>query len=84
MEETKMTQEELIAKLAAEKKAAIEARIEAEAEAGFVNPYGEGCNYAHFMAAVGKKTVAEYCKGHLTKEQLEWLEKDLKHYKPKK
>lgn len=44
----------------------------------FVNPFDKGVNYSIFLEAVGKKTVSEYCKGKLTKEQIEWLEKDIK------
>jgi len=49
----------------------------------FVNPLLEGVNYIQFLEAVGKDTVKEYCKGHLTDEQIDCLENDLKHFKQK-
>jgi hypothetical protein len=47
----------------------------------FVNPFE--VNYKVFMDAVGKSDVSEYCKGHLTEEQIELLIEDLKFYKHK-
>lgn len=47
----------------------------------FVNPFD--VNYKVFMDAVGKLDVTEYCKGHLTEEQIELLVEDLKFYKHK-
>lgn len=49
----------------------------------FVNPFEEGVTYPQFLEAVGKKSVADYCKGKLEKDQIEWLEKDLEIYKTK-
>lgn len=54
-----------------------------ETQSGFVNPFEPGVNYKIFLEAVGDKTVEDYCKGNLTKEQIEWLVNDLKHYKNK-
>lgn len=42
---------------------------------GFVNPFE--VSYVDFQEALGKKTVAEYCKGKLTEEQIEFVEKEL-------
>jgi len=47
----------------------------------FVNPFE--VNYKVFTDALGKGDVAEYCKGHLTEEQIEFLIEDFKHYKQK-
>lgn len=47
----------------------------------FVNPFE--VNYKVFTDALGKADVAEYCKGHLTEEQIELLIEDLKFYKHK-
>lgn len=47
----------------------------------FLNPFNKGVNYDMFLEAKGKESVKDYCKGHLTDEQIEWLENDLKHYK---
>lgn len=49
---------------------------EAKAEK-FLNPFEVGVTYAEFQKALGKKSVAEYCKGKLEKEQIEFLEQEL-------
>ena len=46
-------------------------------EAKFLNPFDAGVTYAEFKKAVGKKSVAEYCKGKLTQDQIDWLENEL-------
>ena len=46
-------------------------------EVKFLNPFNEGVTYAEFKKAVGKKSVAEYCKGKLTQDQIDWLENEL-------
>jgi len=46
-------------------------------EAKFLNPFEVGVNYVEFQKALGKKSVAEYCKGKLEKEQIEFLEAEL-------
>lgn len=56
-------------------------KVEISKEVLFVNPFHYGINYKMFMDALNTKTVKEYCKEHLTSEQIEWLENDLKHYK---
>ena len=43
----------------------------------FLNPFEVGVTYAEFQKALGKKSVAEYCKGKLEKEQIEFLEAEL-------
>lgn len=93
----KQTQAEQLAgleKQKAEKKAAIDKRIEAELEAGFLNPFGEGVSYELFLKSIPKgKSVKEYLTGKLisdtvTKEQenelISWIEKDLSFYAPYK
>jgi hypothetical protein len=50
-------------------------------ETGFVNPFANGVNYKMFLEAVGKSTVADYCKNNLTEDEVEFLINDLKHYK---
>ena len=52
-------------------------RKKAEIKAGFLNPFGEQTSYDEFQEALGKKSVAEYCKGKLEKEQIEFLEAEL-------
>lgn len=49
----------------------------------FVNPFETGVNYKMFLDAVGESKVEDYCKGHLTDEQIDFLIEDLKHYKQK-
>lgn len=46
-------------------------------ESKFLNPFDAGVTYAEFKKAVGKKSVAEYCKGKLTQDQIDWLEIEL-------
>jgi len=50
-------------------------------EKKFCNPFNKGISYKTFLDEKGKMSVKDYCKGHLTNEQIEWLENDLKHYK---
>lgn len=52
-------------------------------ELKFLNPFDKGVSYEEFQKAMGKKSVAEYCKGKLEKDQIEWLEKEIEIYKPK-
>lgn len=48
----------------------------------FLNPFDKGVNYKMFLDAIPSgTTVKDFCKGHLTEEQINWLEEDLKHYK---
>ncbi len=42
----------------------------------FVNPLKEGVNYEDFKSALGTKSVKEYCEGNLSKEEIEFVEKD--------
>ena len=50
---------------------------EEEKEIKFLNPFDKGVTYVEFQKALGKKSIAEYCKGKLEKEQIEFLEKEL-------
>ena len=43
----------------------------------FLNPFEVGVTYAEFQKALGKKSVAEYCKGKLSDEQIAFLENEL-------
>lgn len=71
----------------AEKKAAIESRIESEILAGFLNPFGEGVGYDKFLSVIPKGvSVKEYLNGKLPADKeaelILWIETDLAHYKP--
>jgi hypothetical protein len=47
----------------------------------FVNPFEAGVNYKDFLAAIPKeKSIEDYCKEHLTTEQITWLVEDIKHF----
>ena len=46
-------------------------------EVKFLNPFDAGVTYVEFKKALGKKTVAEYCKGKLSDEEISWLENEL-------
>ena len=50
---------------------------EVEKAEKFLNPFDVGVSYAEFQKALGKKSVADYCKGKLTNDQITWLEKEL-------
>lgn len=51
----------------------------------FLNPFKPGVNYEQFLGSVPSGlSVKEYCEGNLTKEEIEWLEADLEHYKQNK
>ncbi len=48
----------------------------------FLNPFDKGVNYKDFLDSIPKNTTVEkHCKDKLTKEQIEFLIEDLKHYK---
>lgn len=49
----------------------------------FLNPLNQGVNYVDFLKAVGDKTVAEYCKGHLTEDEIKSLEVEINHLNKK-
>jgi hypothetical protein len=49
-----------------------------------VNPFDAGVNYKMFTEALGSNKVADYLKDVCTKEQIEWLIEDLKHYNSNK
>lgn len=56
------------------------AEVEKEVkESKFLNPFKTGVSYKEFTDEVkkAKKSVAEYCKGKLTAEEIEWIEKEL-------
>lgn len=52
-------------------------------EASFLNPFDKGVSYVDFKKALGNKTVAEYCKGKLTSEEIAYLENELSLLKEK-
>lgn len=54
------------------------------AKSDFLNPFTAGVSYKEFLEAVGKQTIAEYCKGNLGQEQIDWLEKEISLIKNKK
>lgn len=51
----------------------------------FLNPFTKGVSYKDFLKEVekSKKSVAEYCKGELTKEEISWIENELSIIKSK-
>lgn len=82
--ENKLTPEELAIEAGKKYQKEIEDRIEAETKAGFLNPFGVGVNYEHFLKACkGKDNVQKYCEGKILQEQIDFLINDLKHYNPK-
>ena len=55
----------------------MDAEVKEVKEVKFLNPFDAGVTYADFKKALGKKSVAEYCKGKLTDEEISWLENEL-------
>ena len=52
----------------------------AKGKENFISPYE--VNYEEFLKAIPKDvTVENYCKGHLTKEEIDFVVEDLQHYK---
>lgn len=49
----------------------------------FINPFDARISYELFLIELkkSKKTIAEYCKGKLEKDQIDWLENEIKTYK---
>lgn len=47
-----------------------------------INPYNKGVSYAEFNSVVleSKKSIAEYCKGFLSKEEIDWIEIEIEHF----
>ena len=43
----------------------------------FLNPFEVGVTYAEFQKALGKKSIAEYCKGKLSDDEVAFLEAEL-------
>lgn len=84
-----MTEEQkaaLIAERVEKHEKAIEDRKKQEIKDGFLNPFGEETSYKEFLEVVAKEktTVEDYCKGHLTEDQIAWLKKDLAIFENKK
>ena len=46
-------------------------------DAKFLNPFDVGVTYAEFQKALGKKSIAEYCKGKLSDDEVAFLEAEL-------
>lgn len=50
-----------------------------------INPFDAGVSYKEFLKSLPKgKTASQHLKGVCSKEQLEWLELELKQFKIKK
>ena len=56
-----------------------------KAKDGFLNPFTDGVTYADFVDAIPSgKTVAEYCSGKLTKDEINWVSEEVEHFKKNK
>lgn len=52
--------------------------------AKFLNPFNKGVTYDEFLKAIPKgKSVEEYCKGKLNKNQIDWLVIEINNFKNK-
>lgn len=72
-----------IAKAKADKDTVDAAKPEPK-KGAFVNPFEVGVTYPDFLEAIPKgKTVAQYCKGKISGDQIKDLVNDLKYYKKK-
>lgn len=49
----------------------------------FLNPLTPGVTYVDFLKEVGSKNVAEYCKGHLTEDEIKSLEVEINYLNKK-
>ena len=83
-----MTEDEKVAKIAEAvdlHKAAIKERKAQEIKDGFLDPFGQETTYVEFLKEIAKSkgTIAEYCKGKVSEDQLAWLEKDIAIFKTK-
>lgn len=49
----------------------------------FINPLETGVSYAVFLEAVdkSKKSIADYCKGHLEEDTINWIENEINQIK---
>lgn len=85
MAEEKLTNEQLQKQFIEKRDKSDKARKEAEIKAGFLNPIGDRTTLAEFLEQVekSKKSVSEYCKDKLTKEEISSLEIEINHYKNK-
>jgi len=53
-----------------------------KASSKFLNPFNEGVTYADFVNAIPEdQTVAEYCSGELTKDEINWISEEVEHFK---
>ena len=48
-----------------------------EVKETFVNPFEDGVTYEQFLKGKGNKSIEEYCKGKLTENQIEILNREL-------
>jgi hypothetical protein len=79
---TDVEKAEKLAEITKEAAKVIKDRKAAEIKAGFLNPFGEKTTYPEFLEDVKKSkvSVAEYCEGKISAEELAWLELELEHY----
>lgn len=47
------------------------------------NPFNKGVSYDAFLKELGDKKIEVFLKNKCTKEQIEWLKEEIKHYKSK-
>ena len=53
-----------------------------KAKDGFLNPFTAGVTYSDFVNSIPKgKTVEEYCKGKLSKNEINWISEEVEHFK---
>jgi len=85
MAQEEKTKEELQAEFIKERNSSDKKRKEAEIKAGFLNPLGDRTTLEEFLEQVekSKKSVSEYCKDKLTKEEISALEVEINYYKNK-
>lgn len=85
MAKEELTKEELQKQFIEKRDKEDKARKESEIKAGFLNPLGDRTTLDEFLEQVekSKKSVAEYCKDKLTKEEISALEIEINHYKNK-
>lgn len=50
----------------------------------FLNPFKEGVTYPKFIEEIGNKSISEYLKGELSKEEIEFIEIEVEQFKKNK
>ena len=67
-------------KVTEEVKDKVETTEEVKDKVDHTNPFNKGVTYESFLKAIGKKKPAEVLKNVCTKEQIDWVERELESF----